>query len=242
MVVPLRGDPARPRSPMHAPSALLRALRPGLQVPLANACAFGGIASLVMHIMRTAELSEDAFPAGVALVVGASLIVMRLLFGHSSDAHRARVQAFLWPPVIGCIAGALVHSTMCLDRPYMDLSIAGVSLGGGGAELVAVALLSGLAGLVGAALLLPQVIVVVRARAAMRDGGAQLAQTAARLTVAVWGIAFGISGVACGLAQETEFGTSATIMAVAALGLTGQGLRAWLGRQPVLQQAPVPYR
>jgi hypothetical protein len=227
---------------MHAPSALLRVLRPGLQVPLANACAFGGIAALVMHVMRTAELSEEAFPVGVALVVGASLIVMRLLFGHSSDAHRARVQALLWPPVIGCIAGALVHSTMCLDRPYMEMSIAGVSLGGGGAELVAVTLLSGLAGLLGAALLLPQVIVVVRARAAMRDGGAQLAQTAARLAVAMWGIALGVAVVACALARESELGTSAALAAEAALGLAGQGVCAWLARQPVLQPAPVPYR
>jgi len=227
---------------MHVPSALLRVLRPGLQVPFANACAFGGIAALVMHAMRTVELCEEAFPLAVALVVGASLIVMRLLFGRSPNAHRAQLHGLLWPPVIGCIAGALVHSTMCLDRPYMEMSIAGVSLGGAGPEVVAVALLSGLAGLLGAALLLPQVIVVVRARAAMRDGGAQLAQTAARLAVAMWGIALGVTGVACALARETELGTSAALAAGAALGLAGQGVCAWLARQPVLQPAPAPYR
>ena len=227
---------------MHVPSALLRVLRPGLQVPLANACAFGGIAALVMHAMRTVELFEEAFPVAVALVVGASLIVMRLLFGRSTGAHRARVQGLLWPPVIGCIAGALVHSTMCLDRPYMYLSIAGVSLGGSRAEVVAVAILSGLAGLLGAALLLPQVIVLIRARADMRDDGARLAQPAARLAVAVWGVALGIAGLACALARETELWTSAVLGTAAALGLTGQGVCVWLARQPVLQPVPAPYR
>jgi hypothetical protein len=227
---------------MHAPHALRRAFRPGVQVPLANACAFGGIAALVMHLMRTVDLTEEAFPAGVALVVGASLVVMRLLFGRSTDAHLARVQGLLWPPFIGCIVGASVHAGLCLGRPYMDLSIAGVHLGGGVAEVVAVAVLSGLAGLLGAALLLPQVMVVVRARAAARDAGVQLALTAARLAVAVWGIALGLSVLACGLARGTELGTSATLVAVAALGLSGQGLCAWLARQPVLQPAAAPYR
>jgi uncharacterized membrane protein YqjE len=131
---------------------------------------------------------------------------------------------------------------MCLDRPYMDLSIAGVSLGGSRAEVVAVAILSGLAGLLGAALLLPQVIVLIRARADMRDDGARLAQTAARLAVAVWGVALGIAGLACALARETELWTSAVLGTAAALGLTGQGVCVWLARQPVLQPVPAPYR
>jgi len=227
---------------MHAPPPLLRALRPGLQVPLANACAFGGIAALVMHVMRTAELSAEAFPVGVALVVGASLVVMRLLFGRSTDAHLARVQGLLWPPVIGCTVGAAVHALMCLRQPYMQLSIAGVSLGGGAAEVVAVALFSGLAGLLGAALLLPQVVVVVRARAAARDAGMKLAQTAARLAVVMWGVALAVAVVACALAHEAELGTAATLAAAAALGLAGQGVCAWLAREPGLQPAPAPYR
>ena len=191
-----------------------------------------------MHAMRTVELLEEAFPVAVALVVGASVIVMRLLFARSTDAHRARVQGLLWPPVIGCIAGALVHSTMCLDPPYMELSVAGVSLGGGGAEVVAVAILSGLAGLLGA-LLLPQVIVVVRARQAVQDGGARLAQTVARLAVAVWAVALGIAGLACALARETELWTSAVLGTAAALGLAGQGASVCLA-QPVMARCQRP--
>jgi len=111
------------------PPAALRLLRPGLQVPIANACAFAAIAALVMHFMRSVALSGSAFPAGVGLVALASLVVMRLLFGRARDAHGARTAALFWPPVIGGVAGAVVHVTTC--KPSVGLSIAGVPLGGG---------------------------------------------------------------------------------------------------------------
>jgi hypothetical protein len=230
------------RSVVPARSTLLRALRPGLQVPLANACAFGGVAALVMHVMRTAELSPEAFPVGVALVAGASLLLMRLLFVRSSDAHRARVHAFLWPPVIGALAGATVDRAMWLGHPEMRLAFLGVPFGGDVMEVVAVAVLSGFAGLLGTALLLPQIVVITRAKAATDDAGAHLSRLAVRLAQAAWAIAFAIAATSFVIARGTERSATSTHLVAAGIGLFGQTVRVWLSREKPIALATVPYR
>jgi hypothetical protein len=231
------------------PPAVLRLLRPGLQVPLANACAFAGIAALVMHGMRTAALSDDAFPAGVGVVGLASLVVMRLLFGRARDAHGARMHALFWPPVLGGAAGAVVHVTTC--NPRVGLSIAGVWLGGGVPEIVAVASLSAFAGLLGAAVLVPQVLVIARARGEDCGGGeggeaghagARLARLADRLARATWGLACVLAGAAYVVARPGEIATASALAAVTVAGLAAQIARAGLGRAGPASVPAAPYR
>lgn len=227
---------------MDARSALLRALRPGVQVPLANACAFGALAALVMQAMRTAELSPEAFPTGVALVAGASLLLMRLLFVRTSDAHRARVHAFLWPPVIGALVGATVDRGMCLGRPEMSLAFLGVPLGGDVMEVVAVAVLSGLAGLLGTALLLPQIVAIARAKWATGDDAARLSRLAVRLGQAAWAIAFVIAATSFLVARGPERIAASTLLLAAGIGLCGQTVKLWLSREKPIALATLPYR
>jgi hypothetical protein len=228
---------------MVVPSGLLRALRPGVQVPLANACAFAGVAALVMHVVRTAEFFEVAFPVGVALTAVASLVVMRLLFARSSDSHRAFVQAVMWPPLMGACVGAAVDLCLRSDRPKMSLSFLGADLGGGVPETVAVALLSGLAGLLGTAIVLPQVLLVERAREGAGDGGSRLMRAAFRLAVIAWATAFTIASLATLLARREEGAATAVLVVACALGVAGQAARARLASESVTRVAPAaPYR
>jgi hypothetical protein len=225
---------------MGVPPAALRFLRPGLQVPLANACAFAAIAALVMHFMRSVALSDAAFPAGVGFVALASLLVMRLLFGRARDAHGARMAALFWPPVIGGVAGAVVHVAAC--DPWVGLSIAGVWLGGGVPEVVAVASLSGLAGLLGAVLLLPQVVVIARARADEDEAGARLGRLAERLARATWGAACVLAGAAYVVARSGEIVTTCVLGALGAMGLAAQVAKTSLARAESVRLPAAPYR
>jgi hypothetical protein len=227
---------------MSARPVVLRALRPGVQVPLANACAFGGIAALVMHAMRTAALSAEAVPAGVALVAGASLLLMRLLFVRSTDAHRARVHAFVGPPMIGALVGATVDRGMCWERPQMGLAFLGMPLGGDVMEAVAVAVISGLAGLLGTALLLPQIVVIAHAKTASDDAAASLTRLAVRLAAATWAIAFAVGVLTDLIARGSERITARTLLIAAAVGLCSQAVRWRLDRERPIRSSAVPYR
>jgi hypothetical protein len=195
-----------------------------------------------MHALRTAAMSPAAFPPGIALVAAASLVVMRLLFGRPIDAHRARVHAFLWPPVIGALVGPVVDRFMWLTVPDLELAFLGVRFHGDLAEIVAVAVLSAAAGLLGAALLVPQIIVITRARSAPDDAAARLTRLASRLALATWAIAFAIAAASDLLASRREQAAASVLVALAAIGLCGQALRWWLSREPPMRLAAVPYR
>jgi hypothetical protein len=233
---------ARVRSRMALPPALARTLRPAVQVPVANACAFAGIAAIVMHFLATAQLSPVAVPSGVALTGVASLAVMRLLFTRSTDVHRSRVHAVLWPPLLGAIVGTAVDLGMRLGHPHMRIGFAGISLGGGVAEAVAVAVLSAIAGILGTAIVLPQVNTLARARASDARSGAHVAHAAGALALRAWASALAIGALACALAAPGEVAAPAVIAALGALGLASQGAHAQLARESDLDVACGPYR
>lgn len=228
--------------PSRVAAVLLSVLRPGLQVPLANACAFGGVAALVMHVMRTAAFAPPAFPVGVALVAGASVVVMRLLFGGPADAHRARVQAFLWPPLVGALVGASIDCAMNLASPQLRFAFLGEPLGGGPMEAVAVGLLTGLAGLLGTALLLPQIAAIARARAAADEDAARLTRIAERVTAATWAAALGIAAVSAIIAARDEVATATGLVIVAAIGFAAQVMKPRLARESLARAVALPYR
>jgi hypothetical protein len=152
------------------------------------------------------------------------------------------VHAFLWPPVIGALVGATVDRGMCLGRPEMSLAFLGVPLGGDVMEVVAVAVLSGLAGVLGTTLLLPQIVVIARAKAATDDASARLTRLAVRLAQAAWAIAFVIAATSFLIAPRTERSAASTLLVAAVIGLFGQTMRLWLAREKPLELATLPYR
>lgn len=202
---------------------MLRLLRPGIQVPLANACACGGIAAIVMHFGRTAAMRPQAFAVGVLVAVIVSLLLLRLLFVGSPDAHRARVRAALWPPLVGAVVGIAADGCMHLGGG-VSVSFAGVALGGGAPELMAIAVLGALAGTAGTALLLPQVSVLHRSRL-LDPTASRVALAADRLGVVAWGVASLLAMAACALADERETATACALALACVTGGAGQWLR-----------------
>ncbi len=227
---------------MALPATLLRVLRPGIQVPLANAVACGGLAALVMHVGRTAQLRQGAFSVGLVAASLGSLVAMSIVFRWTKDPDRARAQAFLWPPLVGALVGATADLCLHVGRSPVSLSIAGFGLGGGADETVMVAFLSSFVGLLGTALLWPQIQVLARARDATTERDARVAALAEWLALSVWGVALGVALLANGLATVREHGATWPLVLVGTLGLLGQCLRAAGIRGAVARGAPAPYR
>jgi hypothetical protein len=223
-------------------SKLAGFLRPGVQVPSANACACGGLAALVMHVGRTSEMREEAFSVALAIASGASLVAMRVLFVRTKDPHRAKVQAFVWPPLIGAIAGAVADVWTHVGSWSVALSIFGTELGGGVAETVLIAILSAFAGLVGTALILPQVRALERARASAEEADARVSMVAERLALATWATALALAGIAFVVARARELDGMRVLVAVAALGFLAQCARVRRARSGVVSAASAPYR
>ena len=224
---------------------LFRALRPGLQVPLANACASTGVAALVMHFGRTSELRAEAFTLGLTVAACGSLVLMRVIFTGTNDPTRARTHALLWPPLLGASLGALCDWSIQASGYDLKLSFAGSPLGGGLGETLQIAAFSALAGLLGTALLLPQIRVLGRARASSAsEGGANpaLAALAERLGLLTWAVALAIGVLASVLAGSREVEGAVVLAVVGATGLAGQVLRAFWGRSREVVTTPAPYR
>jgi hypothetical protein len=235
--------PSRGPSRMPFASSLLRALAPGVQVPLANACACSGVAALVMHAGRTSSLRKEAFSVGLAVASLASLVAMRSLFTRTRDPHAARVRAFLWLPLAGAIVGWAADVSMRMDGCSVGLSIAGNGdLTGGGLETVVIATLSAFVGLLGTALVLPQIHALERARSATKEQGARLAALAERLALFTWSVALGIGVIANDLARPREIDATRALVIVGTLGIIGQCGRALGVRAAVAPMTRLPYR
>ncbi len=225
-----------------APTRLLsRALRPAAQVPLANAVGCTAIASLVMHFGRTAQMFPASFTIGVELACAGSLVMLRALFGRSPDTRVARVRALVLPPLVGSIVGVVADGAMHCGNHAMSLSLAGVDLGGGASELLVIWLLSGLAGLLGALLIVPQILALERARLETELGTPEAAAAAERLGVVAWTLAFGLALLAWALARPSEIDVVRVLVAASAAGVAGQWVRASRGRTSA-SIATGPYR
>lgn len=159
-------------------------------------------------------MRPQAFAVGVIVAGLVSLLVLRLVFVGSPDAHRARVRAVLWPPIVGAVVGIAADACMHLDGG-VSLSFAGVELGGGEPELMAIAVLGAIAGTAGIALVLPQVVVLHRSRL-LDPTASRIALAADRLGVVTWGVASLLAMVACAFADERETPT-ACILALACI-------------------------
>jgi hypothetical protein len=226
---------------MSVGSTLVRTLRPGVQVPLANACACGGLAALVMHVGRTSEMRGEAFPVALAVASCASLVVMRVLFIQTNDPRQARIQAFLWPPLVGAIAGAVADVCMHVGGWTVNLSILGTELDGGVAETLVIAILSAFAGLVGTVLLLPQIRALERARFVTKEP-VGLVTLADRLALLTWAAALGIGVVALVLARVREVDGAVALVTVATVGFLALCARVWRVRDAVAPMSSTPYR
>ncbi len=117
-----------------------------------------------MHFGRTAQMLPASFAIGVELACAGSLVMLHVLFGRSPDTRVARVRALVLPPLVGLVVGGGADAAMHYGNHAMSLSLAGVELGGGASELLVIGLLSGSAGLLGALLLVPQILALERAR------------------------------------------------------------------------------
>jgi hypothetical protein len=108
--------------------------------------------------------------------------------------------------------------------------------------VVAVSALSALAGLLGAGLLLPQVLVVGRARSNDAGAGPRLERVAERLAQVTWTIAGGLGVAAYVVAGPGEHAATCTLVVACAAGLAAQLGRARLVHQAPAQVATAPYR
>lgn len=220
---------------------LSRALRPAAQVPLANAVGCTAIAALVMHFGRTALMFPASFTLGVELACAGSLVMLRALFGRSPDTRVARVRALVLPPLVGSIVGVAADAAMHCGNHAMSLSLAGVDLGGGASELLVIWLLSGLAGLLGALLLVPQILALERARLQTESGTPEAAAAAERLGVVAWTVALGLALLAWALARPSEIDVVRVLVAASLAGVAGQWVRASQARSCTATAAG-PYR
>jgi len=105
------------------------------------------------------------------------------------------VRALVLPPLVGAIVGGGADVAMHCGDHAMSLSLAGVDLGGGAGELLVIGLASGSAGLLGALLLVPQVLAIERARleSEMATPEAATAAAADQLGVLAWGVALALT-------------------------------------------------
>lgn len=226
---------------MVVAAAVLRTLRPSVQVSTGNACAFAGTAAIAMHLVGTASLSKAAVPVGVLLTGVAALGAMLALFTRLTDAHRARVQAVLGPPLVGALVGMLIDGGIRAANPTMRIGFAGIALGGGLAEFVAVAVLSAMVGLVGVAIVLPQVNALACTREGDAQGGPHSAHAAGSLALRAWVTALGIGLL--GLMWGDSRGPSLAVVVLGALGLASHLVRERFARAGrVAFPAPLPYR
>jgi hypothetical protein len=188
-------------------------------------------------------MRPQAFSVGVLVAGVVSLLVLRLLFVGSPDAHRARVRAALWPPMVGAVVGVAADACMHVDGG-VSLSFAGVELGGGAPELMAIGVLGSLAGTGGTALILPQVVALARSR--LQDPSASCVAVAGnRLGVITWAVAALLALTACALADERETATACGLAAVCVAGGAGQCVRWWRLARASMSSAPpgaAPYR
>lgn len=226
---------------MTPPRLLSRALRPAAQVPLANAFACTAIAALVMHFGRTAQMLPASFVIGVEIACAGSLVMLHVLFGRSPDTRVARVRALVLPPLVGLVAGGGADAAMHYGNHAMSLSLAGVDLGGGASELLVIGVLSGGAGLLGALLLVPQVLALERARLETEMGTPEAAAAAERLGVIAWAAALGLALLAWVLARPSEIDVVRVLVAASATGVAGQWARASRART-CASVAAGPYR
>jgi hypothetical protein len=167
--------------------------------------------------------------------------MLRALFGRSPDTRVARVRALVLPPLVGSIVGVAADAAMHCGNHAMSLSLAGVDLGGGASELLVIWLFSGLAGLLGALLLVPQVLALERARLQTEIGTPEAAAVAERLGVVAWAVALGLALLAWALAGPSEITVVSVLAAASVAGVMGQWVRA--SRAPACGAiAAGPYR
>ncbi len=167
-----------------------------------------------------------SFAIGVELACAGSLVMLHVLFGRSPDTRVARVRALVLPPLVGLVVGGGADAAMHYGNHAMSLSLAGVELGGGASELLVIGLLSGSAGLLGALLLVPQVLALERARLETEMGTPEAAAAAERLGVVAWAVALGLAVLAWALARPSEIDVVRVLVAASATGVAGQWLRA----------------
>lgn len=187
-------------------------------------------------------MRPQAFTVGVVVALLASMLVLRFLFVGSPDWNRACVRTALWPPLVGAIVGIAADLCMRMDGG-VSLSFGGMALGGGLPETIAVAILGAFAGIAGTALLLPQVVLLHRARW-VDPTEEEVASAAERLGVLAWTAASSLTLFTLVIADERERTVTLALALGCILGGTGQCVRACLVRERPLAPPIValPYR
>jgi hypothetical protein len=115
-------------------------------------------------------------------------------------------------------------------------------LRGGAVETVLIVILSAFAGLLGTALVWPQIHALERARSAAKEQGLRLAAVAERLARFVWSVALAIGVLANHLAGPRELDATRALVIAGTLGILGQCARAWGVRSAAAPMTPLPYR
>jgi hypothetical protein len=138
-------------------------LRPGFQVPLATACTFAAIASIVLRALGIDRFGEEAAEVGVVVSVLLSWLAIRAL-ARTLHPGRARWRALAFPPALG-VAVALTTDLLLARLPFHSMEFAGWELERlGPAEPLAVAAFGAGVGLLGSAILTPQAWLLARTR------------------------------------------------------------------------------